>query len=117
VAIVRSVLHLLDPLAAIDDAAIERLSLHAWPGNFRELRSVLTRALLTQGGHRLGVADVAGLLPAPSAHAHSVIQQTTQETIRREFERTGHNVSQTSRNLGVSRTTIYRYLGRRAAHD
>jgi len=117
VAIVRSVLHLLDPLAAIDDAAIERLSLHAWPGNFRELRSVLTRALLTQGGHRLGVADVAGLLPAPSAHAHSVIQQTTQETIRREFERTGHNVSQTSRNLGVSRTTIYRYLGRPAPHD
>ncbi len=114
VAVVRSVLDMLDPLATIDDAAIERLALHAWPGNFRELRSVLTRALLAQGGHRLGVTDVSGLLPAATGPAHSVIQQGTQETIRREYERTGHNVSLTSRNLGVSRTTIYRYLGRSA---
>jgi transcriptional regulator of acetoin/glycerol metabolism len=112
VAVVRSVLRVLDPLATIDDTAIERLSLHAWPGNFRELRSVLTRALLVQGGHRLGLGDVAGLLPQASGQAASVIQQGTQETIRREYERTGHNVSQTSRNLGVSRTTVYRYLGR-----
>ena len=117
VAVARSVLDMLDPMATIDDAAIERLALHAWPGNFRELRSVLTRALLVQGGHRLGVTDVAGLLPPASGHGHSVIQQTTQETIRREFERTGHNVSLTSRNLGVSRTTIYRYLGRGAPQD
>ena len=32
------------------------------------------------------------------------------ETIRREFERTGRSVSQTSRNLGISRTTVYRHL-------
>ena len=78
---------------------------------------MLTRALLAQGGHRLGVADVSGLLPSSSGPAHSVIQQTTQETIRREYERTGHNVSLTSRNLGVSRTTVYRYLGRPTPHD
>jgi sigma-54 dependent transcriptional regulator, acetoin dehydrogenase operon transcriptional activator AcoR len=27
-----------------------------------------------------------------------------------EYERTGGSVSQTSRNLGISRTTVYRYL-------
>jgi transcriptional regulator of acetoin/glycerol metabolism len=27
-----------------------------------------------------------------------------------EFERTGHSVSHTSRNLDISRTTVYRYL-------
>jgi transcriptional regulator of acetoin/glycerol metabolism len=117
VAAVRSVLDALDPLATIDDAAIERLASHAWPGNFRELRSVLTRALLVQGGHRLGVADVAALLPSASCQPSSVIQQTTLETIRREYERTGQNVSQTSRNLGVSRTTIYRYLGGAASRN
>ena len=117
VAVVRSVLDAVDPLATIDDAAIERLATHAWPGNFRELRSVLTRALLMQGGHRLGVAEVAALLPAASRQPSSVIQQTTLETIRREYERTGHNVSRTSRNLGVSRTTVYRYLGRPASRS
>ncbi len=117
VAVVHSVLDALDPLATIDDAAIARLATHAWPGNFRELRSVLTRALLVQGGHRLGVADVAALLPAASCQPSSVIQQTTLETIRREYERTGRNVSRTSRNLGVSRTTVYRYLGRPASRS
>jgi transcriptional regulator with PAS, ATPase and Fis domain len=114
---VRSVLDALDPLAMIDDAAVERLASYAWPGNFRELRSVLTRALLVQGGHRLGVADVAALLPSAACQPSSVIQQTTLETIRREYERTGQNVSQTSRNLGVSRTTVYRYLGRPASRN
>ena len=117
VAAVRSVLHTLDPMATIDDAAIERLSTHAWPGNFRELRSVLTRALLVQGGHRLGAADVAALLPSSSCQPSSVIQQSALEAIRREYERTGQNVSLTSRNLGVSRTTVYRYLGRPASRD
>jgi transcriptional regulator of acetoin/glycerol metabolism len=114
---VRSVLHALDPLATIDDAAIERLAAHGWPGNFRELRSVLTRALLVQGGHRLGLAGVAALLPSGASQPSSVIQQTTCEAIRREYERTGRNVSQTSRNLGVSRTTVYRYLGWPASRD
>jgi transcriptional regulator of acetoin/glycerol metabolism len=31
--------------------------------------------------------------------------------VRREYERTGRSVSQTSRNLGISRTTVYRHLG------
>lgn len=117
VAIVRSALDALDALATIDDAAVARLACHAWPGNFRELRSVLTRALLVQGGHRLGVADVTGFLPTASCQPSSVIQQTTLETIRREYQRTGQNVSQTSRNLGVSRTTVYRYLGRPASRS
>ena len=118
-AAVRSVLDALDPLATIDDAAIERLATHTWPGNFRELRSVLTRALLVQGGHRLCLAGVAALLPSTRLQPNpaSVIQQTTLETIRREYERTGRNVSQTSRNLGVSRTTVYRYLGRRESRN
>jgi len=52
------------------------------------------------------------MLPAlaPSAAPISVLQQGALAQVLREFERTGHSVSQTSRNLGVSRTTVYRYL-------
>ncbi|MEP7101010.1 MAG: sigma-54-dependent Fis family transcriptional regulator [Burkholderiales bacterium] len=110
-AVLRSVLRVVDSAASIDDAAIERLSRHAWPGNFRELRSVLTRALLLDPGCRLRLADIEMLLPAaPALHA-SGLQQVAADAIRREFERTGRSVSQTSRNLGVSRTTVYRHLG------
>jgi sigma-54 dependent transcriptional regulator, acetoin dehydrogenase operon transcriptional activator AcoR len=110
---VRSVLASLDAGMAIDDAAITRLAQHAWPGNFRELRSVLTRALLARAGARLKClthADVDSLLPAARAAQASSLQQGASEMVRREYERTGHSVSQTSRNLGISRTTVYRHL-------
>ena len=105
-----AVLRHLDARAAIDDAAIDRLQCHAWPGNFRELRAVLTRALLACDGRPIAAVDVDRLLPAPQRHATSALQQVASETIRREFERTGRSVSQTSRNLGISRTTVYRHL-------
>ena len=105
-----ALLHRLDARAAIDDAALDRLQAHAWPGNFRELRSVLTRALLSCDGHPIGIATIARLLPPAERAARSALQQVAGETIRREFERTGHSVSQTSRNLGISRTTVYRHL-------
>ena len=105
-----AVLHRLDPRAAIDGAALARLQAHAWPGNFRELRSVLTRALLSCDGRRIGAAEIERLLPPAARGARSALQQVAAETIRREFERTGHSISQTSRNLGISRTTVYRHL-------
>jgi transcriptional regulator of acetoin/glycerol metabolism len=46
-------------------------------------------------------------LRAPSA---SALQQGASALVQREFERTGGSVSQTSRNLGISRTTVYRHL-------
>ena len=105
-----AMLRRIDPRAAIADAAIDRLQAHAWPGNFRELRSILTRALLACNGRPIALADVERLLPPAQRTAASALQQAAAETIRREFERTGHSVSQTSRNLGISRTTVYRHL-------
>ena len=110
-AAVRGVLGALDAHATIAADAIERLSAHDWPGNFRELRAVLTRALLTCRNGHLACDDVDRQLPRAAARpARSVLRQEVDDTVRREFERTGHNVSETSRNLGVSRTTVYRHL-------
>ncbi len=117
----RHVLAQIDPHAGIDATAVERLARHTWPGNFRELRSVLTRALLAGGRRVLRGPDFDGLLPPLAALAEapaqavsglgSTLQQVAADTVRREFERTGRSVSQTSRNLGISRTTVYRHLG------
>ena len=105
-----ALLHRLDARAAIDDAALDRLQAHAWPGNFRELRAILARALLACQGHPIGLAEIERLLPPAERAPRSALQQAAGETIRREFERTGHSISRTSRNLGISRTTVYRHL-------
>ena len=107
---VRAMLASVDGGAAISDEAITRLTGHAWPGNFRELRSVLTRALLLGGDRRVTAGLLDRLLPATAPMAASLLQQGATELVRREFERTGQSVSLTSRNLGISRTTVYRHL-------
>jgi len=112
----RQLLASIDARASIDDAALQRLRAQAWPGNFRELRAVLTRALLAGQGRALGLAQIEPLLPAASAEPSaakagaSALQLGASTLVRLEFDRTGGSVSQTSRNLGISRTTVYRHL-------
>ncbi len=111
---VRNVLKAIDSGRTIDDEAIARLAKYDWPGNFRELRSVLTRALLTSDRQRLGKDDVLRHLPDGdpklSVESGSALQQAATAAVLREYERAGHSVSQTSRRLGISRTTVYRHL-------
>ncbi len=108
-----SVLATLDAGATLTDAALQRLAQHAWPGNFRELRSVLTRALLGRQDGHLDAPDMHRLLPAAAAApagAASVLKQDASERVRLEWARCDGSVSQVSRNLGISRTTVYRHL-------
>ena len=107
--VVRGLLASIDPCARLSDEALARLARHAWPGNFRELRAVLTRALLGAHQATLAAQDMDRLLPASGPQAVSALQHGASELVRREFDRT-RSVSQTSRNLGISRTTVYRHL-------
>jgi sigma-54 dependent transcriptional regulator, acetoin dehydrogenase operon transcriptional activator AcoR len=109
----------LDAGMQLDDGAIARLARHDWPGNFRELRSVLTRALLTRASALparrdpvLTAADFEGCLPggAEPPPTASALQSSAAELVRREHERFGGNVSRTAQALGISRTTVYRHL-------
>lgn len=111
-ACVRFALAAIDAQASISDAAVTWLKAYAWPGNFRELRSVLTRALLTQSTRRIDLPQLRSLLAAPRGAGAdaSALRQGATEAVLREFERSGRSVSRTSRNLGVSRTTVYRHL-------
>jgi transcriptional regulator of acetoin/glycerol metabolism len=112
----RQLLGQVDRAASLDEAALARLARYPWPGNFRELRAVLTRALLLAGpGRRLGAAEIERVMPATPVTAASSLQQAAGDTVRREFERCGGSVSRTARVLGISRTTVYRYLREGAA--
>ena len=112
---VRWVLSDIDATMAIDDQAIEQLARHSWPGNFRELRSVLTRALLQHAPalpRILSAAEVQAVLPALAAPAAAVsrLQRSAAELVLEAYARCGHSVSLAARTLGISRTTVYRHL-------
>ncbi len=111
----RWVLGQIDPQQTLADDALVSLAAHSWPGNFRELRSVLTRSLLHRPAARsrqpLSAQDIGKALPAAlSLTSASQLQRGAADLVRAEFERCGHSVSLTARALGISRTTVYRHL-------
>ncbi|MEF7613577.1 sigma-54-dependent Fis family transcriptional regulator [Aquincola sp. MAHUQ-54] len=106
--------------ARLTPAALRRLAEHAWPGNFRELRACLARALLVHPTGLLDAGDVAGVLPPSQREAPgpglSRLQQGATQAVVAEYRRSG-SVSRTARNLRVSRTTVYRHLREAGALD
>ncbi len=119
---VRWVLRTLDPAARISDDALALLGRQPWPGNFRQLRSVLTRALLLRPpGPQdlpLGVAEFEVVLTPPttgeahtlSSAGQSALKLGAAERVRAAFREQGQSVTRTARALGISRTTVYRHL-------
>lgn len=111
----------IDPAATISEEAFARLAAHCWPGNFRELHAVLTRALLAASNRSIGLAQVEVWLPPVlkpgTGPAGSVLREKVAEEVLREFRRSGGNVSHTARNLAISRNTVYHHLREAAKRD
>ncbi len=120
-AALRFTLARIDPAATISAEAVARLAVHGWPGNFRELRAVLTRALLAAPDRHIGLAQVVVWLPPilipGNRPAGSVLREKVAEEVVREFRRSGGNVSHTARSLAISRNTVYHHLREAAKRD
>lgn len=115
--------------ADITDDALNLLGHHAWPGNIRELRNVLERALaLNEAGAVLDRAVFEGILPAladqdlsgmvvprPATDGQTlaqVVAAAERAAIEGALAASGGNRSEAARRLGVSRSVFYQKLGR-----
>ena len=120
-AIARRLLAAIDPGRGITQAALAGLGQRPWPGNIRELRSVLTRLALTGAGDidadRFGDAPAGDAPPDDEQRGdarHSGLRAGQRARIAAVHRQSAGNVSATARRLGVSRNTIYRALAARA---
>jgi transcriptional regulator of acetoin/glycerol metabolism len=115
-AIVRKVLADVDQERRIDDAAIQRLAECAWPGNIRQLRNVLSRLTLEGSEPTIDLDAAAGVLgQAQSAPSQgSTLHEQHRARVYATYIECHRNVSETARQLGVSRNTIYRALAEQA---
>jgi Nif-specific regulatory protein len=109
--------HILHRLAAeyhrhlgISDAALERLQTHPWPGNVRQLRSVLESAVAMCDGATtlhagdLRLADDSGELTEAPGSLN--LEELEAWAIRKALERTGGNNTHAARMLGIHRDTL-----------
>ncbi|GAC1401402.1 MAG: hypothetical protein NVSMB56_16510 [Pyrinomonadaceae bacterium] len=93
------------------------LQSYHYPGNIRELRNVIERAIILCAGDRIHASD----LPLGGQDIWSVTSKDEDEQmlsldeverlhIQRIFAATEHNLSRTAEILGVTRTTLYNKL-------
>jgi DNA-binding NtrC family response regulator len=109
-----------DAPAAVGPDALERLLAHAWPGNVREMRNVLERALILGRGQPLvGIEHLPGEFrnrPGPGDRRHTPM--TLDELERAHIERTlrhhGGNRTRAAQELGISRATLINKIKRYA---
>jgi DNA-binding NtrC family response regulator len=97
----------------IAPTAMKALQAHAWPGNIRELRNVLERALLHQRGRELHRADIP-LGNAPKGFQQDSLDLTLAELeslhIARVLEAEDGHVERTAHRLGIPRSSLYQRL-------
>ncbi len=101
-------------LKGFSNRAIEAILEHEWPGNVRELINRVRRALVMSDG-RLIMPEDLGLscgIAVPQAGLDDTRLRSERRALRECLDRSGQNVSRAARDLGVSRTTMYRLLSK-----
>jgi DNA-binding NtrC family response regulator len=104
-------------LTGFSSRAVAALLDHDWPGNVRELINRVRRALVMADGRLVTPQDLGLDTPlAMTAALDDVRARTERLALRECLQRSGQNVSRAARDLGVSRTTMYRLLSKHGMH-
>lgn len=107
---------------ALTTEAYDRLLAHGYPGNIRELKNTIERAVIHAGGEpvkaeHIVFAPTAPVTPGASVAATSPavadlpldLKKNEELAIARALSASGGNVSAAARLLGVNRSRIYRH--------
>jgi DNA-binding NtrC family response regulator len=93
--------------------AMDSLMAHSWPGNIRELRHVVERAVLMAQGAFVNPADL-GLEPTKSVSVGAIDEMSLEDVerllIKKALLRFSGNANKAAEALGLSRSALYRRL-------
>lgn len=88
--------------------AMEALCRFPFPGNIRQLRNIVERAILTGCGERITTTDLN--LPSRVNMPDSTLAATERAAVDEAMARAGGNISKAAALLGISRQALYRRL-------
>jgi DNA-binding NtrC family response regulator len=99
---------------ALRDDAMEMLMAYSWPGNVREFRNVMERALILAKGEWIETFHLPPYLRGSGTEISTKLvlpvgitaAEAERELILKTLERTGHNKAEAARQLGLDVKTI-----------
>jgi NtrC-family two-component system response regulator AlgB len=98
------------PVRSFSSAAMEALRTYSWPGNLRELRNVIERAVILSSGDQIEPADLSDVTqPASDVQLGGklTLEQIENEHIRRVLTNT-RTLDEAAQILGIDPATLYR---------
>ncbi|MEP6748016.1 MAG: sigma-54 dependent transcriptional regulator [Bacteroidota bacterium] len=107
----------LKPVLEFDERAMDKLLHYHYPGNIRELQYSIERAVIMSEGNVLEAKDII-FSPIESAGiqdtepAESKLSAIEKNTILRVIEKNNGNISKAAKELGLTRTALYRRLSK-----
>jgi DNA-binding NtrC family response regulator len=96
-------------VTGFSEEALQFLCSYDYPGNVRELENLIERALILSTGPRIEAGEWLPVLPINTSGA-TRLEQLERAEIERLLERRQGNLALVARELGVSRTTLWRRL-------
>jgi transcriptional regulator with PAS, ATPase and Fis domain len=96
---------------SLREDALALLQSYSWPGNIRELRNVLNKAVVFADTAELTPADLpVGVKGATAAQPGYSLERLEEQTIFRALEQTAGHQQKAADILGISRRTLIRKL-------
>ena len=102
--------HAAKSVTAISSEAMNALQNYAWPGNLRELRNVIERAVILTSSNEIKVTDLAeGMEPNSELQLghNATLEQIENEHIKKVVANAG-SLEEAAKILGIDPATLYR---------
>ena len=97
------------------EEAVRRLQTRPWPGNIRELRNAIERALILAPGKVVTAADVDRLLPAdlgPKQSLENFKTEAEKGFLVQKLREHDWNITETAKALQIPRSNLYKKIER-----
>ena len=99
------------PIATLSDDAVRYLQSLSFPGNIRQLKNMVERAVLMSGKEVITAADFSEEPQPLSVVGNTLnLEEQERETIARAMKQYNGNISRVAEALGLSRAALYRRL-------
>ncbi|MEZ0231164.1 MAG: helix-turn-helix domain-containing protein, partial [Planctomycetota bacterium] len=95
--------------------ALDALAAHSWPGNIRELRNAIERAVVLCPGDEVTPADLPADVfektqAASAGDFHAQVEEFRKKVLRDALEACGGNQTRAAEKLGLQRTYLARLV-------